>query len=141
MIAFWERSRSYSGNNKHPKSPWVRSVFSVLSSYNIFLAFLKFFFEIVALVDERSQPVGVTVQLVQTSSRPLGQQLVNPHSVTKNSDPTDLVELARQVQKVYIHHTLCMTCIGGYTEWDIYMYIFYVQWHRFTMDKSISANI
>ena len=75
-------------------------------SYSIFLAFFNFFFfvvvEIVALVDERSQPVGVTVQLVQTSSRPLGQQLVNPHSVTKNSDPTDLVELARQVQKVYM---------------------------------------
>jgi Protein of unknown function (DUF2452) len=42
---------------------------------------------------------SVAVTLVETDGRPLGVQLVNPHQTTKLSDPSDLVELARQVQK------------------------------------------
>lgn len=42
----------------------------------------------------------VCVNLVETSGNPNGVQLVNPHQTTKASDPMDLVELARQIQKV-----------------------------------------
>jgi len=45
----------------------------------------------------QAKPVQVT--LVETSGNPSGLQLVNPYQTNKVSDPTDLVELARQVQK------------------------------------------
>ena len=40
------------------------------------------------------------VALVESNSRPGGMQLVNAKTVNKNSDPMDLVELAKSVQKV-----------------------------------------
>ncbi|KAK6192208.1 hypothetical protein SNE40_003720 [Patella caerulea] len=39
------------------------------------------------------------VALVESSSRPMGVQLVNSRMTNKTSDPMDLVELAKQVQK------------------------------------------
>lgn len=39
------------------------------------------------------------VSLVESNSRPLGVQLVNSKKTNKVSDPTDLVELAKSVQK------------------------------------------
>ena len=42
----------------------------------------------------------ILVALVESNSRPSGHQLVNTYMVNRNADPMDLVELARQVQKV-----------------------------------------
>ena len=58
------------------------------------------------MVDERSNPLGITVQLVESENRPMGVTLVNPNKVNKASDPMDLVELARQVQKVIFIYIL-----------------------------------
>ena len=41
-----------------------------------------------------------TVALVESNSRPAGHQLVNSYMTNRNADPMDLVELAKQVQKV-----------------------------------------
>ena len=46
-------------------------------------------------------PGLLTVSLVESAHRPMGVQLVNSHKTNKTSDPMDLVELARQVQKVF----------------------------------------
>ena len=54
----------------------------------------------VAVVTEDSRPLGVAVQLVERNNAPCGVQLVNPNAVNKSADPTDLVSLAQQVQKV-----------------------------------------
>ena len=40
------------------------------------------------------------VALVESNSRPVGHQLVSTYMTNRNADPMDLVELARQVQKV-----------------------------------------
>ena len=42
------------------------------------------------------------VALVEANSRPMGVQLVNTKQTNKCSDPMDLIELAKQVQKVCI---------------------------------------
>lgn len=42
-------------------------------------------------------PVKVT--LVESSARPGGVRLVDPNAVVKVSDPQDLVEMAKQIQK------------------------------------------
>ncbi|XP_013407461.1 uncharacterized protein C1orf50 homolog isoform X2 [Lingula anatina] len=43
--------------------------------------------------------ISTTVALVESNSNPCGVQLVNVNAVNKSSDPMDIVELAKQVQK------------------------------------------
>ena len=42
----------------------------------------------------------ISVALVESNSRPAGHQLVNTYMTNRNADPMDIVELAKQVQKV-----------------------------------------
>ncbi|XP_041350255.1 uncharacterized protein C1orf50 homolog [Gigantopelta aegis] len=50
-------------------------------------------------MDPSMDPTRTAVSLVEGSHRPMGVQLVNSYQTNKTSDPMDLVELARQVQK------------------------------------------
>jgi len=42
-----------------------------------------------------------SVALVESNSRPGGQQLVSTYMTNRSADPMDIVELAKQVQKVF----------------------------------------
>ena len=49
----------------------------------------------------------LSVALVESNSRPAGHQLVNTYMTNRNADPMDLVELAKQVQKVRSKEETC----------------------------------
>lgn len=44
----------------------------------------------------------IVVKLVESNSRPCGVQLVSTARTNKNADPMDLVELATNIQKVFL---------------------------------------